>query len=203
MLANGRDSFSAARTRHNWTRMRAGMAALGSFTQLLQHLQSWQRLDHSLAAYLAVLLLTQRPSLTLAAALLLLAWHVWRQRRRQHLLPEPGPAGQDEGEEVPAAGVAELKRRYDALVTFMLQVQNLLDDMAGVLERAQHALTWTDATASLLFVAGCVLLGLLVAALGAGWVFALGMVYMLRPPVLRDPLPPPPAAFFARLPAGL
>jgi hypothetical protein len=203
VLATGRDAFSADRLRHNWGRVRAGFAALAGLARLVEHLQSWRRLDHSAGACLLLLLLARAPSAALGAAWLALAWRVWRGRP---LLggrwgERGGRGAAEEGEEVPAAGMAELRRRYESLQAFVLQVQNVLDDVASLLERAQHALSWTDATASAMFVVACAAMGLLLWLLGASAVLALALAWLLRPPRLRDPLPAPPEAFFGRLPA--
>jgi hypothetical protein len=202
VLATSRDAFTAARLRNNWNRLKASARVMASFTELLQHLQSWRRLDHSLAAYLAVLLLTQYTRAALGCCSLLLAWYTWRRRKLLLAGRQPtAPPAPDEGEDVPVTGVAELKRKYDSFLAFGLQVQNVLDDAASFLERLQHTLSWADPPASFMFMVACVVVGLLMWLLGPGWVVALAAMWILRPPVLRDPLPPPPKLWFARLPA--
>lgn len=209
MLASSRDSFSMGVLKHNWHRVVASLAVLG-LTRLalgLHHLQTWRRLDHSLAACAAVLLFMYAPNAVTAVGLLLLSWKLWAARQgtacsMQQQLAAGGCEGDQDAEQlhVPAGGVAELRRKYDALLEVALQVQNFVDDLACTLERMQHAVGWTDATATALVVAALAALSMAVWLLGLSRLLGLGVLYVLRPPVARDPLPPPPASFFGRLP---
>lgn len=195
--------------KHNWRRILACLAPLGlaRLALGLHHLQTWQSLDHSCAAYAAVLLFMYAPNTVAAAGLMLLAWQLRRARQgiTWHVLQQQLAAGgrADDGggeQQVPTGGMAELKRKYDALLGVALQVQNGVDDVACVLERMQHALSWTDATATALLLAALVMLSVGVWLLGLGRLVGLGVLYALRPPVLRDPLPSPVANFLGRLP---
>jgi hypothetical protein len=197
--------------KQNWRRILASLDPLGlaRLALGLHHLQTWQRLDHSCAAWAAVLLFMYAPNTVAAAGLLLLSWKLWRVRQgiSWHVLQQQqqlatggrGDAADDE-QQVPAGGMAELRRRYDALLGVALQVQNGVDDVACLLERMQHALSWTDATATALLLAALVGISAAVWLLGLGRLLGLGAMYTLRPPVLRDPLPARPANFFGRLP---
>lgn len=79
-------------------------------------------------------------------------------------------------------------------------LQNVLDGWAATGERLQALLTWQDPVASALFTVllGVLAVGLLV--LGLRTLVIVGLLWVVRPPALRDPLPPPPANFIARLP---
>ncbi|KAG2489818.1 hypothetical protein HYH03_011767 [Edaphochlamys debaryana] len=114
-------------------------------------------------------------------------------------------AGSDEEEagedsKVPVGTVAEFKRKFGELVELALMLQNLFDDVASILERLQAVLSFQDVTATWLFIAGCVLLVGLVAALGFPTFLFLGLLWQVRPPALRDALPAPPVSYFLKLP---
>ena len=80
-------------------------------------------------------------------------------------------------------------------------MQNLLDDVATVLERLQALLTWQDpvATGACLVVLSVV--AALVSVLGWRTVLSFALCFVVRPPRFRTPTPPAPASFFARLPS--
>jgi hypothetical protein len=79
-------------------------------------------------------------------------------------------------------------------------VQNVLDGWAGSIERFHALVTWRDPTASAVLLA--LLLGYAAAlcVLGLRPLVTLGLLWVFRPPALRDPCPPPPTNFVARLP---
>jgi hypothetical protein len=64
----------------------------------------------------------------------------------------------------------------------------------------QAILTWHDKAASLLFVLICLTAIALIQLLGLSLVITLALLWQVRPPMLRDPIPPAPANFFMRLP---
>lgn len=61
-------------------------------------------------------------------------------------------------------------------------------------------MSWKDTFAGWLFVAFCGIVLLVLHVLGFRTLMFVGMVYLFRPPALRDPIPPPPVNFFKRLP---
>lgn len=80
------------------------------------------------------------------------------------------------------------------------QVQNVLDVWAATLERIQSLLTWRDPTASGVLLASLLGYAAALLLLGVRPLLVLGLLWIFRPPALRDPCPPPPANFIGRLP---
>ncbi|PNH04471.1 hypothetical protein TSOC_009358 [Tetrabaena socialis] len=89
---------------------------------------------------------------------------------------------------------------FAELIELGLMLQNLFDDVASILERLQAALSFQDVVASWLFIAGCCLLFGAVALLGWRTFVFLVLLWQVRPPALRDALPPPPLSYFLKLP---
>ncbi|KXZ49071.1 hypothetical protein GPECTOR_23g156 [Gonium pectorale] len=107
-------------------------------------------------------------------------------------------AGEDS--KVPVGTVAEVKRKLAELVELGLMLQNLFDDVASLLERLQAVLSFSDVVASWLFIGGCLAAAGVMALLGFKTSLFLTLLWQVRPPVLRDALPPPPLNYFLRLP---
>ena len=64
----------------------------------------------------------------------------------------------------------------------------------------QALLSWQDPTATSITVVALLVLATLVFLLGGATVLAALLLFIIRPPALRDPTPPTPASFFQRLP---
>lgn len=64
----------------------------------------------------------------------------------------------------------------------------------------QAILSWRDRTASALFIVVCILAVVLLQLLGLSTVLCVGLMWQIRPPFLRDPIPPPPLNYYSRLP---
>jgi hypothetical protein len=111
-----------------------------------------------------------------------------------------GGSGGDGGGAVPSDPYSSLKQNYDAVVGFTTTVQNVLDGWAASIERAQALLTWRDPTASAALLAGVLGLAGALLVVGLRPLVTLGLLWVFRPPALRDPCPPPPVNFVARLP---
>ncbi|GLI63045.1 hypothetical protein VaNZ11_005907, partial [Volvox africanus] len=75
------------------------------------------------------------------------------------------------GAEVPKDPLGALRQQYDHMVYFGLRIQNVLDDIAGGIERLQALFTWRDPVAS-----GCFVLSL---ALTAVMLWTVGMRFVL------------------------
>jgi hypothetical protein len=82
----------------------------------------------------------------------------------------------------------------------LVQVQNVLDGWAASIERLQALVTWQDPTASTVLLASMLGLALALALLGLRPLATLGLLWVFRPPALRDPCPPPPVNLLGRLP---
>ncbi|GLI67443.1 hypothetical protein VaNZ11_011636 [Volvox africanus] len=107
-------------------------------------------------------------------------------------------AGEDS--KVAVGTVAEFKRKFAELIELGLLLQNLFDDVASILERMQAILSFQDMMASCIAIVACVLLVGVVALLGFPTAVFLVLLWQVRPPSLRDALPPPPFIYFMKLP---
>ncbi|GLC53211.1 hypothetical protein PLESTB_000720200 [Pleodorina starrii] len=107
-------------------------------------------------------------------------------------------AGEDS--KVPVGTVAEFRRKFSELKELGLLLQNLFDDVASILERMQAVLSFHDVMASVLFILACFALVVVFAALGFQTTVFLVLLWQVRPPSLRDALPPPPFNYFMKLP---
>ncbi len=64
----------------------------------------------------------------------------------------------------------------------------------------QAILSWQDRAASACFLVVCIAAALAVQVLGFPTVLCVLLMWQIRPPVLRDPIPPRPVSYFLRLP---
>ena len=96
--------------------------------------------------------------------------------------------------------MANLRAKLDRLQRMGLQVQNVLDGVASVMERGGALLSWQDPSATL---GVCVVLcgvAAIIFLLGLPTVLATVLCFVIRPPALRTPTPPLPAVVFGKLP---
>ena len=76
----------------------------------------------------------------------------------------------------------------------------MIDGWAAAGERLELLLTWRDPLATALFVLVLALLSLGLLVLGLRMLVTIGLLWVFRHPILRNPYPPPPLAFVWRLP---
>lgn len=79
-------------------------------------------------------------------------------------------------------------------------MQNVLDGWASGIEHVQALITWRDPTASSVALTLLLALAAALAVVGLRPLVTLGLLWVFRPPALRDPCPPPPVNFVQRLP---
>lgn len=109
-------------------------------------------------------------------------------------------AGAASGLAAPMDPLTALRRQYDHLVRDMMLVQNVLDSLACWLERLEALIAWHDPLATLLLLMALSALAMGLWLLGGRVLVAATLLLAIRPPALRNPLPPPPANFLAALP---
>jgi len=103
--------------------------------------------------------------------------------------------------EVPLDPIASMRAQYEALMRFMLMIQNILDSLATSAERLHALLTWQDPTASVLAVVFFVAAGLCASMMGLPALMAAMVLIDMRPPPLRDPFPVPTENLMRALPS--
>jgi len=72
-----------------------------------------------------------------------------------------------------------------------------------VYEKAYSLLTWSDKVASSILFTTLAVVAILLFFFGLPLLIVVAGLYLLRPPMWRDPLPTPPEAFFGRLPVPM
>eukprot|EP00198_Chlamydomonas_reinhardtii_P009851 XP_001699188.1 predicted protein [Chlamydomonas reinhardtii] len=179
LLDDGRSTFDFGRTKTNWRRVKAGMRLLYSLAAWFKHICTWSSSRDSWEVMLCIALLCYLPSTAMQS-------------------DSDEELGEDS--KVAVGTVAEFKRKFAELIELGLMLQNLFDDVASVLERLQAVLAFQDFVASWLCIAGCLLLVAVVALLGFRTTVFLVLLWQVRPPALRDPLPPAPFNYFMKLP---
>eukprot|EP00891_Asterochloris_glomerata_P006512 jgi/Astpho2/6512/fgenesh1_pg.00099_%23_1_t len=205
-LDNERHEFTMARSKANWRRLKEIGSHFTQFKDYWVHLQCWEAPWESAGAVAGMAALAFYPHLVLAGCLLWVALHSLVNYRSNYLgkpapMEEPMEEQEEESDEVASQNTGpyqNLKRKYDSMVMVALSLQNLLDDAASFLERMRACITWQDPSATLLFLAFCIAGAMLLPVIGLPTVFAVVSCYQLRPPFMRDPMPPPPVAFFSR-----
>lgn len=207
VLDTEREAFVMSRTRVNWRRVQMALAGVRWAQRRFDAIKSWQDPVESGVAVLGVLLCCYLPRLALPA---LLAWLVLSTLTAQPpdfglpVAMEQDPAGMEpENESLEATTsnpLAKLRAQVDRLQRLGLLVQNLLDDVACVMERAGALLSWQDPTATFLVLIALSAAAALIFLLGPATVLAAVLCFLIRPPALRTPTPALPAVFFGRLP---
>ena len=77
--------------------------------------------------------------------------------------------------------VTRLQRRVDGMQKIALKVQNVLDDVAGALERCNGLICWADPNASTFFLLIATSWALLIAVLGLHTVLSALLCWMVSP----------------------
>eukprot|EP00195_Chlamydomonas_chlamydogama_P002415 CAMPEP_0202923282 /NCGR_PEP_ID=MMETSP1392-20130828/78368_1 /ASSEMBLY_ACC=CAM_ASM_000868 /TAXON_ID=225041 /ORGANISM="Chlamydomonas chlamydogama, Strain SAG 11-48b" /LENGTH=438 /DNA_ID=CAMNT_0049616959 /DNA_START=27 /DNA_END=1343 /DNA_ORIENTATION=- len=102
---------------------------------------------------------------------------------------------------VPLDTFNSLKSQYDSVVGFLSTIQNVLDGVATVLERLQALLTWQDPTATYMLLLSLTATAAAIWLLGMPALIAASVLYDMRPPLFRDPLPTGGQNMFGHLPS--
>ena len=209
VMQHRRQKFKWRQLKANLTRAKLGLSALSGLGDLIEHLMSWKNPGDNLWAYFFIVLFFFANNYCFLA---IFGSLIRTMVRRRHLIGHP-PIGmeqiddEDDEDDLDAptndGALVALKRQYAQAKRIGLKVQNWLDDVATFAEKLQSLFSWSDPTSSLLFFALLCILCLLVYVLGANVIFCALMLYILRPPGTRDPMPTPPEAFFSRLPCAL
>ena len=120
------------------------------------------------------------------------------------MLPTPTEASSPSAERTPEQHgnpYLLLKSRYDQIQSTLVKIQKILDSIASFCEKVHALISWRDPVATRLLTIG-LLIGIVAISLtGVRFCVCFGLCWMLRPPILRDTLPPPPINFFKRLPS--
>lgn len=208
VLDTEREEFFRSRLSANTRRVQDGYNLTLKVTQrFIKRVQTWESTPLSLAACALCVAIVYLPRLVISALLAWAAVACWRSRpteERQVFSMEEDPseakaAEEAEGRELDA--YTGLTRRYLHLRRITLRLQNVLDDVAKFVERVVALFTWQDPLATTIAMAGLALGSVMVLVLGVRFVTAFAMLFVLRPPRLRTPTPPPPKSLFVRLPS--
>ena len=79
--------------------------------------------------------------------------------------------------------VTKLQRKVDGMQRIALKVQNVLDEVANVLERCQGLICWADPNASAFFLLMATAFALGVAVLGLHTILSFLLCWMVSPPL--------------------
>lgn len=108
----------------------------------------------------------------------------------------------EEFDTFPTTRGSELVRtRYDRLRSVAGRIQVVVGDIASQGERVQALLSWRDPRATVIFMAFCIMIAIVLYAVPFQLLIILAGLYTMRHPKFRHKLPPPPVNFFRRLPA--
>ncbi|XP_073038357.1 LOW QUALITY PROTEIN: FT-interacting protein 7-like [Primulina eburnea] len=108
----------------------------------------------------------------------------------------------EEFDTFPTTRGSELVRvRYDRLRSVAGRIQMVVGDIASQGERVQALVSWRDPRATVIFMAFCIVIAIVLYAVPFQLLVILAGLYTMRHPKFRHKLPPPPVNFFRRLPA--
>lgn len=118
-------------------------------------------------------------------------------------LPEPQESSQEEASKPKESAnpYQALKGRYEQVQGILVRLQNVADGIASHMEKVEALLTWRDPTASRIFSLVVFLAAIAVKSLGIQFFLCFGIIWSLRPPCFKNPIPPPPINFLGRLPS--
>lgn len=210
VLDTEREDFQRSRLSANLRRIKLATAALARGARFLRRVQSWESRALSLAACAVCLGAAFLPGVVLPALLAWAAAGCWRARPALAGVPPAMEEDADQAAEEAAqeeqeldaevASFRVLTRRYLSLRRITLRLQNATDDVASGLERAVSLASWEDPVATAVVAATLAILAALAVLVGLRVLVAAALLHTIRPPRLRTPTPPPPAALFMRLP---
>ncbi|KAK9815177.1 hypothetical protein WJX73_009840 [Symbiochloris irregularis] len=207
VLDRERSVFEMSRARANWRRVARMRNKMRRAKVVLEYVQSWKQPLVSLGSMLALIVLSFHPHIIISLVLLLLACYGWLQQpdrpgQPMHMESDPEEE-QDDQDNVDSSKVnpyTALKRKYDRLLRAALAVQSAIDDVAQLLERMRATVSWDDPHQTVMFIIVCFIGAVVVAMVPWALIQSVVLCYLIRPPFLRTPTPPPPASFFMRLP---
>mmetsp|Transcript_40785 Transcript_40785/g.121729 ORF Transcript_40785/g.121729 Transcript_40785/m.121729 type:complete len:1546 (-) Transcript_40785:1222-5859(-) len=210
MLRNRRQEFSFAQIKENFARVKLGLNAVQFGIDAFDRICSWRSPLHSATAWALVALLGFYPSLAVPTLLLWVLKVIHSRRRLAGMPPSVHrlvPDGSDEDDDLDAptaeGAIARLKRQYEQAVQIALLAQNYFDDIAVVFERVHSLMSWADPAATIMFSVVVFAISVLIYLLGWPLLFSAALMFLMRPPFMRDPMPAKPIAMFQRLPAAI
>ena len=208
-----KESFSRKRFSVHIRRIQHCFAFMGPVSRKIKALQSWENKCESLAVCAGIWIAGWNLTSAVVFALIVAFWMI----SLNYNVPESPPTMADpiilppaptEGTSPHAESSAEhsfnfatLKSRYDQIQSILVRIQKILDSIASFCERIHALLSWRDPVATQLLTMALLGAIFVMAVLGVRFCVCFALCWFLRPPFLREPVPPPPLNFFKRLPS--
>ncbi|EIE27011.1 hypothetical protein COCSUDRAFT_83570 [Coccomyxa subellipsoidea C-169] len=209
LLRSPQDMFLMSRTKAHWRRLSVWVEAGKEASEGWAYLQSWDNPPATIGTMAAMTALCCYPHITIslgATALVIYMVFAYPSEGVGEPMPmEPDPEAKEDDDdtgdnELQGTLVQRLQARVENMQRIALKVQNALDEIASALERVRAVVCWADPNASSFFLIIATVAALLVPLLGLHTLISFLLCWMLRPPFLRVPRPPPPYSFLLRLP---
>ncbi|BDA41056.1 probable FT-interacting protein 3 [Coccomyxa sp. Obi] len=210
LLRSPQDMFLMSRTKAHWRRLSVWVEGGKRAGEGWAYLQTWDNPPATLGTMAGMTALCCYPHIIMslaATALVLYMVFAYPSEGVGEPRPmEPDPEAKEDDDddsgdkELQGTLVQRLQARVENMQRIALKVQNALDEIASALERVRAVVCWADPTASAFFLIIAMAAALLISVLGLHTLVSFLLCWMLRPPFLRVPRPPPPYSFLLRLP---
>ncbi|MED6154892.1 hypothetical protein PIB30_000394 [Stylosanthes scabra] len=207
--------WSMRRSKANFFRLMSTISGLIAMYKFLKQIRDWKKPEQSIL-FLAIFLMLMMviPNVIIPAILFyMVLMGLWNYRYRPRHTPSMNirlshveSAHPDELDEefdtFPTTRHDSIVRmRYDRLRSVAGRLQTIIGNLASPIEKFQALLSWADPRASCLFLAFCLVAALVSYLVPIRVVITVLGLYLLRPPLFRNKLPPAALNFFRRIPS--
>ncbi|MED6198841.1 hypothetical protein PIB30_070318 [Stylosanthes scabra] len=208
--------WSMRRSKANFFRLMGTISGLIAICKFLKKIRDWQQPAQSIL-FLAILLTLMMviPNVIIYPAILfcMVLMGLWNYRYRPRHIPSmdiqlsfADSAHPDELDEEfdtfpTTCSDSIVRMRYDRLRSIAGRLQSVVGDLGYMIEKFQALLSWRDKRASFLFLAFCLVAALVSYLVPIRVVISVLGLYLLRPPLFRNKLPPAALNFFRRIPS--
>lgn len=206
--------FSMRRSKANFFRLMGVFSGLLAVGKWFGDVCLWKKPITTVLVHVLFVMLACFPELILPTVFLYMfvigVWNFrYRQRHPPHMdtrISYADAAHPDELDEefdpFPTTRGSDIVRaRYDRLRIVAGKIQNVVGDVASQLERVHGLLSWRDPRATVLYMAFCFMVAIVLYVTPFQVIVLLAGFYFMRHPKFRHSTPAAPVNFFRRLPA--
>ncbi|XP_073045140.1 FT-interacting protein 3-like [Primulina eburnea] len=206
--------WSMRRSKANFFRLMSVFNGLFAMGRWLKEVSAWKNPITTVLVQVLYVMLICFPELILPTIFLyLFLIGLWNYRYRPRYPPHmntklsfadavhPDELDEEFDTFPTSRGSEHVRMRYDRLRSVAGRIQMVVGDIASQGERVQALLSWRDPRATVIFMAFCIMIAIVLYAVPFQLLIILAGLYAMRHPKFRHKLPPPPVNFFRRLPA--
>lgn len=216
VLESHESAWSTRRGRADFDRVKVFTSGVTSLYSQYKNICSWNKPIETLLVHMALFGLILQPQVILPGIFIWAILDILKQypkspRHLSHVnlqLSHVDTTSVDELEEefdpIPSRFEDNvIRQRYDRLRIIVGRIVEEMGNFATRLEKIQSFFTWQDPTATLVFMILCVIIGMVTLLVPSQVIICIVLVYLLRHPRFRSPLPSILENWVRRMPSKL